>query len=104
MPDNVHMITLAVASRTPSKTLLSATYKGEIIARSINPECAAARVLKDRGLSGELRVRWDGAEHDSMRGGVEWFATKTVVEGRAQPRFVEFVPFTKESFEDASVE
>jgi hypothetical protein len=65
----------------------------EVIASGSSPECAACRVLMDRGITGNARFWWPGKAHWSLRMGINWGAAHYVSEtARSGPRFAKWAP------------
>jgi hypothetical protein len=79
-------------------------YEGQEIGSWACPECDAARWLIANGKaqrSDTLRTRRliDGKEIPSMRGGVGWFADRTVIEDdNGPPRWGKYTPFPASRF------
>jgi hypothetical protein len=69
-------------------------FDGEVIATGSSPECAACRVLKDRGLTGDARFWRDGRKTYDLLLPIGWAATKYVAEDKIGVRFAKWSPFT----------
>ena len=59
-----HRVTIEPTQRSASRQFYRATYNGdEITKRSWDPEFAACRALKARGLTGRVDFFWAGHSH-----------------------------------------
>lgn len=100
-----HRIWLAVSRRTSERTFYDATFRGEHLVTSRDPEFAACRALLARGFTGELRTRWVGARHDAMVLDIEHAARRSTFDSRnvgpVLGRFREFSSIKTEADADS---
>ena len=62
-----HRVTIEPTHRSPKRQFYKATLNGdEIVARSADPEFAACRVMKLRGLSGKVEFYRPGASFPGL--------------------------------------
>jgi hypothetical protein len=80
-------------------------HDGEIIVRSVDPECCACRVLEARGISGFAHFWRDGQSTWSTRMSTIWGASHRVRESATQGlAFVRWTEFPTELLRDTETE
>ena len=88
-----HRLTLE-ASRTGSRQMYTAWFRGEELLTSADPEHAAARELLARGFTGCLETWWLDGTTPAMRMDIEAAADRKTSEGvRTGPVTGKYVPF-----------
>lgn len=88
-----HRLTLE-ASRTGSRQMYTAWFRGEELLTSADPEHAAARELLARGFTGRLETWWRHTGAPAMRFDIETAARFKAAEGvKAGPILRKWVPF-----------
>jgi len=90
----IHEVILERVGMSSRGAIYSATYQGEVICTSRDPEFAACRELARRGIGGKLVTRWKGSPDTAMTMGIAWGATKRTEESsKSIPRTVAWTPY-----------
>lgn len=77
---------------------------GEVIATGASPECAACRVLKERGFTGSAYFWRDGGKSYDLKMPIAWASGRYVAEDKIGIRFAKWTEFAfgRDELEDAA--
>jgi len=91
---DVHEVLLSRLHVTSTGPRYSVSYNGEVIVSSSrDPERDACRALMARGITGQMRTRWQGSQHWAMAMDIEWGAARRTEEnGGTGPRTAPWSP------------